>query len=133
MALTIKKFVRKPFNVEAVQVTDDNMAEVAVWCKGKIETEPGGRKFIAVPVRRPLDERQTRAYIRDYVVLGRDTNLKGFKVYIPNAMARHYDEIVEDMQSVLGRMADRGREEERYEEEEIGFAEDVRRESKTAI
>lgn len=39
MALTPERFTRKPETVEAVQVTEDNMAEVAAWCGGELSTE----------------------------------------------------------------------------------------------
>jgi len=38
--MEIKQFTRKPFPVNAVQVTLQNIEEVAEWCKGAIEYVP---------------------------------------------------------------------------------------------
>jgi len=37
MSITTGKFTRKSFNVEAIQVTAENMAEVAEWCGGSVK------------------------------------------------------------------------------------------------
>lgn len=79
-----EKYARKPFIIEAVQVTEENMAEVAKWCGGTIETaERGSRKvkFIQVPVSRPANERQKKAFVRDFVLYAG----KGYKCYPPKA------------------------------------------------
>jgi hypothetical protein len=39
MTLATTKYVRKPFEVEAVQVTEENLEEVAQWCHGELQTE----------------------------------------------------------------------------------------------
>lgn len=77
---------RKTFSVEAVQVTEDNLDAVANWTKGKVlankstEGEPA-KFFVDVPVKRPLNERQRKAYIGDWVLKARS----GFKVYTQRA------------------------------------------------
>lgn len=71
---------RKAFTVEAVQVTAENMAEVAEWCGGEIKSKPNrGRteNYIQVPTHRPLNEKQTQAFVSDWVL---ESN-SGFKVY----------------------------------------------------
>lgn len=68
---------RKPIIVEEVQVTEQNMAEVAEWCGGEIRTnENTGDKFIKVRVSFPRSDRQTEAYLGDHVL-----KFNGFKVY----------------------------------------------------
>lgn len=120
--LELKKFVRKPFPVEGVQVTAENMAEVASWCRGQLRKSagPGGRnpqKYIKVNVKRALNDRQTMAYVGDWVVTATDQSVKGFKVYTPKAFSLTFDEIVDDMIEVLERMDERVVEEERLETE----------------
>jgi hypothetical protein len=88
--LNIEQYVRKPFYVEAVVVTAENMAEVAKWCGGEVLTEKQGRrtvKYIKVPVARPMSEKQTKAFLKDRV-LKADT---GFKVYTEDAFNKCFD------------------------------------------
>lgn len=90
MTLKIEQYTRKPFPVDAVQVTEENLNEVAKWCGGDIHTstktlrndageETGKIKlpFIKVDVHRPLNDRQTKAFVGDWVL----KSDSGFKVY----------------------------------------------------
>lgn len=87
MTLALEKYVRKPFYVEAVQVTEENISEVAAWCGGNIFSDnlesPDGRlaKYVQVRVRKPLNERQTKAYVNDWILFAGG----GYKVYTPKA------------------------------------------------
>jgi hypothetical protein len=45
-------YFRKPYPVEAMQVTPESMAEVAIWCGGTIESDDDGA-YIKVKVLRP--------------------------------------------------------------------------------
>lgn len=74
------RFMRKPFFVEAVEVTVDNMAEVAEWCQGHIINSTG-RSFIRVPVYRATHPKQTEAYVGSIVTLSVRDSEKSFKVY----------------------------------------------------
>lgn len=81
-------YVRKPFEVEAVEVTQDNLEEVAKWCQGTIiEPENGSQAFIKVRVARALNERQTKAYPGDWVLYAGT----GFKVYTEKAFRRTFE------------------------------------------
>lgn len=75
-----QKFIRKPFEIEAVQVTAENMEEVAAWCTGLIQNEPKGH-YIKVQVHYPLTPRQTKAFVGDWVLKSK----KGYKVYTDSA------------------------------------------------
>lgn len=90
MTININTFVRKPFYVQAVEVTAANMAEVAEWCGGEILSEKQGRRsvlYIKVPVVRPMSEKQTKAFAKDLVL---KTNT-GFKVYTPTSFEACFD------------------------------------------
>jgi len=83
------KFARKPFYVDAVQVTSENMAEVAEWCQGDVitsDTPPNGT-HIKVRVHRPLTERQTKAFVGDWVLYAGT----GFKVYTDKAFEKSFE------------------------------------------
>jgi hypothetical protein len=82
-------YVRKPFEVEAAQVTADNLEEVAQWCQGTLMTEgpdENPRRFIKVQVARALNERQTKAYPGDWVLYAGT----GFKVYTDKAFKKTF-------------------------------------------
>lgn len=84
--MIVEKFSRKSFPVEAVQVTADNMAEVSRWCDGDIRTEDGV-KYIKVRVHNPINERQTKAQVSDWVLYAG----KGYKVYKDSAFKKSFD------------------------------------------
>lgn len=79
--LKVEKFVRRSFDVDVVRVTEDNMEEVARWCGGDVRKNKEDKKYIKVRVVRPLNARQSEAYVND-VVLYAGT---GYKVYTPRA------------------------------------------------
>lgn len=81
------KYVRKTFFVDAVQVTADNMEDVAQWCQGEVREEEDGTRYIHVRVHRPLNERQTKAYANDWVLYAGT----GYKVYTTKAFSSSFD------------------------------------------
>lgn len=81
-------YVRKPFEVEAVQVTEENIDEVREWCQGT--TMEDSRPYIKVRVARALNERQTKAYPGDWVLYAGT----GFKVYTDKAFHRTFEKAV---------------------------------------
>jgi hypothetical protein len=83
--LEINRYTRKPFDVDAVQVTADNMEEVATWCQGTITTEEG-ETYIKVRVLRVMNEKQTRAYAGDWVLYAGT----GYKVYTDKAFRKSF-------------------------------------------
>jgi hypothetical protein len=80
-----KRFVRRPFYVDAIQVNGENLYEVAKWCQGEVRStksvKEGVRKFIFVRVFQPRNERQTMAFPGDWIVYAGT----GYKIYTPNA------------------------------------------------
>lgn len=95
MTIQTTKFARKPFYVDAVQVTADNMEEVALWCQGDVYTKEARRgsddqeRYIKVRVHRAMNERQTEAYIGDWVLYAGT----GFKVYTPRAFEKSFEKV----------------------------------------
>lgn len=93
--MKIRKYARKPFDVEAIQVTEANMSRVAAWCGGQPRSEgpdDNPTLYIKVKVHRPLSERQTKAYVGDYVLLG----ASGYRVYTQSAFDKTFVPIAED-------------------------------------
>lgn len=101
--MQVSNYIRKPFGVEAVQVTKENMSEVATWCHGEIHSEEGDTRgsFVHVRVHNPMNDRQTRAYVGDWVLYAG----KGFKVYTNKAFNNSFDlneeQPVEKIQNVF--------------------------------
>lgn len=93
MTIETKKFSRRPFDVEAIRVNKSNMDGVAEWCKGEVVDVPAtdttrAERYIQVDVHSPANERQSRAFPGDYVLL-----LEGnasFKVYTQKAFNKNF-------------------------------------------
>jgi len=86
-----KKFHRKSFPVDAIQVTPENMEQVARWCAGTIMHDGDkeghlSRDYIKVRVAYPKDERQTQAYLGDWVL----KSGRSFKVYTNSAFEKSF-------------------------------------------
>jgi len=84
--LDIVTYLRKPFEVQAVQVTENNLYDIAKWCEGEIMSEDG-KKFIKVRVDRVVNERQKQAFPGDWVLWAGKT----FKVYTDRAFKGSFD------------------------------------------
>lgn len=76
MAVETQKFQKQPLIVDAVRVTTENFREVAEWCQGEIITEVSG-EYIHVRVHNPMNERQTKAFVGDWILYAG----RGYKVY----------------------------------------------------
>lgn len=82
--LEVQQFTRRTFEVDAVRVTEENIEEVAKWCQGDVRTLKRGKqnlKYVKVRVQLPRDDRQTQAFVGDWVLYAG----KGFKVYTDKA------------------------------------------------
>lgn len=82
-------YARRPFTVKAVRVTENNIGTVASWCKGEVHSSRfakdgrvSNKSFIKVPVQRPMNEKQTQAFVGDWVLQHADGS---WKVYIDKA------------------------------------------------
>lgn len=87
MSIQLQKFARRPFYVDAIQVTAENMADVAEWCAGTITGE-GKQRHIKVRALRPINTRQTQAFVGDWVL-----DFNGFKVYSPSAFEKSFEKV----------------------------------------
>jgi hypothetical protein len=95
--MKVWRYVRKPFFVNAVQVTIENLEDVAKWCDGVIrEASPRSgqprQKYVKVRVMRPLNEKQTMAFPGDFVLQAG----VGFKIYTAKAFFNTFDPSEDD-------------------------------------
>jgi len=97
MGVTTKKYVKKPLIVEAVRITRKNFGEIVKWCDGDIHTEPRdhrenpGKKFIKIQVHNPINARQTKAFVGDWIL----KTERGFKIYPHKAFTESFDDLSE--------------------------------------
>lgn len=88
--MNVEQYSRRPFDVDAVRVTEENMEEVAKWCSGDVRTAKRGKKdvkYIKVRVFKALDERQSQAFVGDWVLYAGT----GYKVYMNPAFERSFE------------------------------------------
>lgn len=94
------KYRRKPLYVDVVQVTNENMVDVARWADGEVREDseqPGGPiKYVYIRVHHALNERQTKAYVGDWVLYGGT----GYKVYTNKAFLSSF-EVVKETRNVF--------------------------------
>lgn len=83
--MEIKKYLKRPFEVQAVQVSADNIYEVAKWCQGDLDSIRN-EKYIKVRVLHAANERQTQAYIGDWVLYAGTS----YRVYTDKAFGKGF-------------------------------------------
>lgn len=99
-AIQTEEYTRKPFRVEAVEVTEANQPAVALWCDSEIRHAQKSVRdekgellervkvpYIKVHVQNPVNERQTKAYVGDFVL----RSDSGFKVYTSRAFEKSFE------------------------------------------
>lgn len=95
MSIDTERYIRKPLYVDAVRLTAGNFDEMAVWCQGEVQTEevPGTgkvKKFIRVRVQNPMNPRQTKAFVGDWLLY----TDSGYKVYTTKAFYAAFDKVI---------------------------------------
>lgn len=80
-------YIRKPLLVEGVQVSANNMVEVADWCGGEITSTPSKRAFIKLQIKPSPMTRQSMAFAGDWVL----KSDMGFKIYSKRAFERTFE------------------------------------------
>ena len=94
--IKIIRVVRKSVFAGAVHVTDENIKEVAAWCKSEIRIDPDTKQpYIKVRVQHPLNARQTKAYSGDVVL----QTAKGFKTFTNEAFEKNFDLVTSEAES----------------------------------
>lgn len=92
-------YSRKPFVVEAIQVTSNNVFEVAEWCNGEVKksspkSAPAGQTgeelYVKVKVIKAQNDKQSQAFVGDWVL--RSGN--NFKVYTNKAFLTTFEPLV---------------------------------------
>lgn len=74
--------------VEAAQVTEENMNELAGWCGGRVQNN-GGRPHVKITVARSLAARFGQGYAGDWIVrMG-----KSFRIYTNENFLKNFDPI----------------------------------------
>lgn len=88
-----EKYQRKPFEVDALRVTEENFKFCAGLCSGEIRTEKDRRNvvttYIKIFVNRPLNEAQTKAYVGDWLLY----TPSGWKIYKDGAFRNSFEKV----------------------------------------
>jgi hypothetical protein len=92
-----KKARKKSFDVDYVEVTEANIEEVAVWCGGRVIGSDKDR-YIKIIDKGALNERQTKAYLGDFVVHHARANT--YRTFNKKNFWRTFEEIVASGQKV---------------------------------
>jgi hypothetical protein len=85
------KFLRKPLEVDAVQVTEGNMAQVAEWANGTLHADflDPAEWYIEIKVIHPLRRKETRAHIGEWIL----SSKQGFKIYTDRAFLKGFESV----------------------------------------
>ncbi len=84
--ITPVAYVRRPFEVLALRVTEENQQSLALWSDGLVIEDESGRPYVHVSVKRPATERLTRAYPGDWILRSEsETRGPSYKVYTEKA------------------------------------------------
>ncbi len=106
--IVTEKYVRKPLYVDVVQVTADNLVEIAQWCQGEIKNYSNQtltadqavnqllERYIHVRVHNPKNARQTKAFVGDYLLYTE----RGYKVYTERAFKNSFVLVESDEQMI---------------------------------
>lgn len=97
MTIDPVKYVRKPLYVQAIQVSEENFAEAAAWAHGKITASDGSSvntvdphtQYIHVRVHNPINPKQTKAYIGDWILY----TDRGYKIYTDKAFKSVFNQV----------------------------------------
>jgi hypothetical protein len=90
-------YYRKPLIVEAVQVTEANILEVAKWCKGKVYAGKNGNMTLEVKVLHPMSVDQNKAQEGDWILKSK----QGFKIYADTAFKKGFEKAEDEVVEVL--------------------------------
>lgn len=86
------RFMRVPFIVTGYMVTEDNLDAIAKWCEGHVFRD-AERPFVRVPVNRPTNQNQTKAYVGTWVIMSLQRGENSFKVYTTDWLSKHFMEV----------------------------------------
>lgn len=80
-------YMRKPFYVSAFQVTEENLESLSEEHGLDIRTAAKtGARYLKVKVLRPLNDRQTKAFVGDWLLVSEN----GYKVYTQAAFEKNF-------------------------------------------
>lgn len=94
--LETKQYVRKPFHIDAVQVTSENIEEIARWVDSEIRSDRQDGRYVKVRVHNPRNEKQTKAFVGDWVLYAGT----GYKVYTDKAFRKDFQQVSDESKMV---------------------------------
>jgi hypothetical protein len=86
----IETYQRRPLYVEAVQINNENIYDIAKWCEGDLRTQrQSGKKFIQLTVIGPKEPMQMRAAVGSWIL----KSDQGFKIFSDQAFKKGWEKI----------------------------------------
>lgn len=79
-------FVRRPLEVEAIQVSKENIYDVAKWCHGRVRRDRNDVKYVKVRVLNSHADMLDEADIGCWILKSE----RGFKVYTDQAFENSF-------------------------------------------
>lgn len=85
-------YQRRPVTivVEAVQITEENLYDIAKWCDGDVRSYKG-KKFVQVDVLHPLSPEHSKARVGDWVLKSE----QGYKIFNDQAFKKGWEPVTE--------------------------------------
>lgn len=75
MGIEVSTYARKPFTVEAVKVTENNLDEVAAWCNGQAVKD--AKPHVKLKDVHTREEKNTRAFPGSWIL----KSAQGYRIY----------------------------------------------------
>jgi hypothetical protein len=81
---------RKIIAVEAIQVTEETLYEIAKWCGGDVRTDYETKeKFIKISVLHPLKPEHSKAYAGNWIL----KSAAGYKIFNDKAFLSSWEKV----------------------------------------
>lgn len=97
-------YMRKPFYVSAFQVTEENLESLSEEHGLDIRTAAKtGARYLKVKVLRPLNDRQTKAFVGDWLLVSEN----GYKVYTQAAFEKNFIRVSKAEDRMLDAVAEK--------------------------
>lgn len=92
MTFTTKRARKKDVFVQYVQVTEENIGELAKWCGGSVRLQGDAKRYIFLnSVLLPIAPRQKQAFVGDFVL----KSPAGFKFFTERGFRKSFEDAPE--------------------------------------
>lgn len=90
--VVVGNYMRIPFFIQAVRISDENMNGVAEWCGGHVIPDPNGA-FVLVPHRGSAPESQYKGIAGSYVTRSVQRGIVNWKVMTSSQLNQQFNSV----------------------------------------